>query len=67
MGIGKRKDRWLKITEEARGRRNAIRMSGEYTVETVVVADADMVQYHGAEAAQRFLLTVMNMVGYAHL
>jgi hypothetical protein len=31
-------------------------------VETLVVADADMVQYHGAEAAQRFILTVMNMV-----
>ncbi|KAK3562388.1 hypothetical protein QTP86_033525 [Hemibagrus guttatus] len=59
---GKRKDWRSKSTEDARGRRNAIRMSGEYTVETVVVADADMVQYHGAEAAQRFLLTVMNMV-----
>uniref|UniRef100_A0A4W4FX91 ADAM metallopeptidase with thrombospondin type 1 motif, 17 n=1 Tax=Electrophorus electricus TaxID=8005 RepID=A0A4W4FX91_ELEEL len=50
------------VMEEARGKRNAIRLSGEYTAETVVVADADMVQYHGAEAAQRFLLTVMNMV-----
>ncbi|XP_053491209.1 A disintegrin and metalloproteinase with thrombospondin motifs 17 isoform X1 [Ictalurus furcatus] len=59
---GKRKDRQSKSTEDARGRRNAIRMNGEYIVETVVVADADMVQYHGAEAAQRFLLTVMNMV-----
>lgn len=27
-----------------------------------MVADADMVQYHGAEAAHRFILTVMNMV-----
>ncbi|XP_036442699.1 A disintegrin and metalloproteinase with thrombospondin motifs 17 isoform X1 [Colossoma macropomum] len=59
---GKRKERRSKSSEEARGRRNAIRLSGEYTVETVVVADSDMVQYHGAEAAQRFLLTVMNMV-----
>ncbi|KAK5612875.1 A disintegrin and metalloproteinase with thrombospondin motifs 17 [Crenichthys baileyi] len=33
-----------------------------YTLETVVVADFDMVQYHGAEVAQRFLLTIMNMV-----
>lgn len=31
-------------------------------METLVVADANMVQYHGAEAAQRFILTVMNMV-----
>ncbi|KAK1798553.1 hypothetical protein P4O66_006846, partial [Electrophorus voltai] len=59
---GKRKERRAKVMEEARGKRNAIRLSGEYTAETVVVADADMVQYHGAEAAQRFLLTVMNMV-----
>lgn len=65
--VGKRKDRRSKSTEDARGRRNAIRMSGEYTVETVVVADTDMVQYHGAEAAQRFLLTVMNMVWLTHL
>ncbi|XP_076879121.1 A disintegrin and metalloproteinase with thrombospondin motifs 17 isoform X2 [Brachyhypopomus gauderio] len=59
---GKRKERKAKVVEDARGKRNAIRLSGEYTAETVVVADADMVQYHGAEAAQRFLLTVMNMV-----
>ncbi|XP_054944157.1 A disintegrin and metalloproteinase with thrombospondin motifs 17 isoform X7 [Physeter macrocephalus] len=45
-----------------RERRNAIRLTTEHTVETLVVADADMVQYHGAEAAQRFILTVMNMV-----
>ncbi|XP_030620959.1 A disintegrin and metalloproteinase with thrombospondin motifs 17 [Chanos chanos] len=59
---GKKKEQRSKMTEEFRGRRNAIRLTGEYTVETVVVADSDMVQYHGAEAAQRFLLTVMNMV-----
>ncbi|XP_062868587.1 A disintegrin and metalloproteinase with thrombospondin motifs 17 [Trichomycterus rosablanca] len=57
---GKRKR--SKDAEDARGRRNAIRLGGGYTVETVLVADADMVQYHGAESAQRFLLTVMNMV-----
>uniref|UniRef100_A0A674EID8 ADAM metallopeptidase with thrombospondin type 1 motif 17 n=1 Tax=Salmo trutta TaxID=8032 RepID=A0A674EID8_SALTR len=51
-----------KEVEEGRRRRNAIHLNGLYTVETVVVADSDMVQYHGAEAAQRFLLTVMNMV-----
>ncbi|XP_048225003.1 A disintegrin and metalloproteinase with thrombospondin motifs 17 [Perognathus longimembris pacificus] len=45
-----------------RERRNAIRLTHEHTVETLVVADADMVQYHGPEAAQRFILTVMNMV-----
>lgn len=50
------------MAEDTRGKRNAIRLHEAYTVETVVVADSDMVQYHGAEAAQRFLLTVMNMV-----
>ncbi|XP_016410715.1 A disintegrin and metalloproteinase with thrombospondin motifs 17-like [Sinocyclocheilus rhinocerous] len=58
----RKKEKRAKGAEEVRGRRNAIRLSREYTVETVVVADVDMVQYHGAEAAQRFLLTVMNMV-----
>lgn len=59
---GKKKEKRSKIGEEGRGKRNAIRLHEAYTVETVVVADSDMVQYHGAEAAQRFLLTVMNMV-----
>ncbi|XP_071344258.1 A disintegrin and metalloproteinase with thrombospondin motifs 17 isoform X1 [Trachinotus anak] len=59
---GKKKEKRSKVVEEGRGKRNAIRLHEAYTVETVVVADSDMVQYHGAEAAQRFLLTVMNMV-----
>uniref|UniRef100_A0A8C4GLJ2 ADAM metallopeptidase with thrombospondin type 1 motif, 17 n=1 Tax=Dicentrarchus labrax TaxID=13489 RepID=A0A8C4GLJ2_DICLA len=57
-----KKEKMSKVGEEGRGKRNAIRLHEAYTVETVVVADSDMVQYHGAEAAQRFLLTVMNMV-----
>ncbi|TMS13288.1 A disintegrin and metalloproteinase with thrombospondin motifs 17 [Larimichthys crocea] len=59
---GKEKAKMSKVGEEGRGKRNAIRLHEAYTVETLVVADSDMVQYHGAEAAQRFLLTVMNMV-----
>ena len=58
----KKKEKRSKVGEDGRGKRNAIRLHEAYTVETVVVADSDMVQYHGAEAAQRFLLTVMNMV-----
>uniref|UniRef100_A0A671THT2 ADAM metallopeptidase with thrombospondin type 1 motif 17 n=1 Tax=Sparus aurata TaxID=8175 RepID=A0A671THT2_SPAAU len=58
----KKKEKISKVAEDGRGKRNAIRLHEAYTVETVVVADSDMVQYHGAEAAQRFLLTVMNMV-----
>uniref|UniRef100_A0A8C5GNF5 Peptidase M12B domain-containing protein n=1 Tax=Gouania willdenowi TaxID=441366 RepID=A0A8C5GNF5_GOUWI len=60
--LRKKKERMSNIDEEGRQKRNAIRLEEAYTVETVVVADSDMVQYHGAEAAQRFLLTVMNMV-----
>ncbi|XP_073917718.1 A disintegrin and metalloproteinase with thrombospondin motifs 17 isoform X4 [Castor canadensis] len=58
----KKKPRKGRPSRDWRERRNAIRLTNEHTVETLVVADADMVQYHGAEAAQRFILTVMNMV-----
>ncbi|KAL8197489.1 UNVERIFIED_CONTAM: hypothetical protein K2H54_026655 [Gekko kuhli] len=57
----KKKQKKKKPTNDWRPRRNAIRLTNEYTVETLVVADADMVQYHGADTAQRFILTVMNM------
>lgn len=58
----KKKPRKGRPSRDWRERRNAIRLTNEHTVETLVVADANMVQYHGAEAAQRFILTVMNMV-----
>ncbi|XP_061612953.1 A disintegrin and metalloproteinase with thrombospondin motifs 17 isoform X3 [Phyllopteryx taeniolatus] len=51
-----------KVTEELRAKRAAIGVEDAYTVETLLVADSDMVRYHGADAAKRFLLTVMNMV-----
>ncbi|XP_058854884.1 A disintegrin and metalloproteinase with thrombospondin motifs 17-like isoform X1 [Acipenser ruthenus] len=60
--VAGKKHKKSRSTEDGRGRRNAIPLHNEYTVETLVVADSDMVQYHGAEAAQRFILTVMNMV-----
>ncbi|XP_054470847.1 A disintegrin and metalloproteinase with thrombospondin motifs 17 isoform X2 [Anoplopoma fimbria] len=59
---GKKEEKMSKVGKEGRRKRNVIRLHEAYTVETVVVADSNMVQYHGAEAAQRFLLTVMNMV-----
>lgn len=60
--LEKKKPRRGRPSQDWRERRNAIQLTNEHTVETLVVADADMVQYHGAEAAQRFILTVMNMV-----
>ncbi|KAJ8393068.1 hypothetical protein AAFF_G00067510 [Aldrovandia affinis] len=41
---------------------NAVPLSADFTLETAIVLDADVVQFHGAQAAQRFILTVMNMV-----
>ncbi|KAH0620061.1 hypothetical protein JD844_014604 [Phrynosoma platyrhinos] len=58
----KKRQKKTKLTDDWRERRNAIQLTNEYTVETLVVADSDMVQYHGADAAQRFILTVMNMI-----
>lgn len=64
--VGRKKESSSRVqeNEEGRGKRDAIRLHEVYTLETVVVADSDMVQYHGGEAAQRFLLTVMNMVRF---
>lgn len=62
--VGRKEESSSRVNEEGRGRRDAIRLHEVYTLETVVVADSDMVQYHGGEAAQRFLLTVMNMVRF---
>ncbi|RVE74949.1 hypothetical protein OJAV_G00027530 [Oryzias javanicus] len=51
------------VRQAARKRRRSFQPSQHpFTVETAVVADMDVVQHHGAEAARRFLLTVMNMV-----
>lgn len=47
---------------EDRRKRNTMKLNETYTLETMVVADFNMVHYHGAEVAQRFLLTIMNMV-----
>ncbi|XP_057688046.1 A disintegrin and metalloproteinase with thrombospondin motifs 17 isoform X1 [Corythoichthys intestinalis] len=56
---GQKKRKPSELGEEARGKRAP---EDEYTVETLLVADSDMVRFHGADAAKRFLLTVMNMV-----
>ncbi|MEQ2211911.1 hypothetical protein XENOCAPTIV_020222, partial [Xenoophorus captivus] len=59
---GEKKKRKPKLSEDDRRKRNTMNLHKTYTLETMVVADFDMVQYHGAEVAQRFLLTIMNMV-----
>ncbi|XP_034146118.1 A disintegrin and metalloproteinase with thrombospondin motifs 19 isoform X3 [Esox lucius] len=51
-----------KPSEGARGKRYSYKLLPEYDVETLVVADPSMVNYHGSEAVKRFILTIMNMV-----
>ena len=59
----KGRPRSKKITESGRGKRYSYKLPQEYNIETVVVADPAMVSYHGADAARRFILTILNMVG----
>uniref|UniRef100_A0A8C0S4A9 ADAM metallopeptidase with thrombospondin type 1 motif 19 n=1 Tax=Canis lupus familiaris TaxID=9615 RepID=A0A8C0S4A9_CANLF len=58
----KGRPRSKKITESGRGKRYSYKLPQEYNIETVVVADPAMVSYHGADAARRFILTILNMV-----
>ncbi|KAB0387797.1 hypothetical protein FD755_002753 [Muntiacus reevesi] len=57
----KGRPRSKKITESGRGKRYSYKLPQEYNIETVVVADPAMVSYHGADAARRFILTILNM------
>ncbi|NWY04962.1 ATS7 metalloproteinase, partial [Nothoprocta ornata] len=57
----KRRERW----EQKQQRRRRIKqrsISKEKWVETLVVADTKMVEYHGSENIEKYVLTVMNMV-----
>nr|XP_041574315.1 A disintegrin and metalloproteinase with thrombospondin motifs 7 [Taeniopygia guttata] len=57
----RRRERW----EQKQGRRRRIRqrsISREKWVETLVVADTKMVEFHGSANIEKYVLTVMNMV-----
>ncbi|XP_029814625.1 A disintegrin and metalloproteinase with thrombospondin motifs 7 [Manacus vitellinus] len=57
----RRRERW----EQRQHRRRRIRqrsISREKWVETLVVADTKMVEFHGSENIEKYVLTVMNMV-----
>ncbi|XP_039216870.1 A disintegrin and metalloproteinase with thrombospondin motifs 19-like, partial [Crotalus tigris] len=58
----KRRVKGQKGRENGRGKRYSYKLPQEYNVETVVIADPAMVSYHGADAARRFILTILNMV-----
>uniref|UniRef100_A0A8C8R543 ADAM metallopeptidase with thrombospondin type 1 motif 7 n=1 Tax=Pelusios castaneus TaxID=367368 RepID=A0A8C8R543_9SAUR len=57
----KRRERW----EQKQQRQRRIKqrsISKEKWVETLVVADTKMVEYHGSENIEKYVLTIMNMV-----
>ncbi|NXN62454.1 ATS7 metalloproteinase, partial [Rynchops niger] len=57
----KQRERW----EQKQHRKRRIKqrsISKEKWVETLVVADTKMVEYHGSENIEKYVLTVMNMV-----
>ncbi|NXR17426.1 ATS7 metalloproteinase, partial [Cinclus mexicanus] len=57
----RRRERW----EQRQSRRRRIRqrsISREKWVETLVVADTKMVEFHGSANVEKYVLTVMNMV-----
>ncbi|NXE81340.1 ATS7 metalloproteinase, partial [Cochlearius cochlearius] len=57
----KRRERW----EQKQHRKRRIKqrsISKEKWVETLVVADTKMIEYHGSESIEKYVLTVMNMV-----
>ncbi|NXD83941.1 ATS7 metalloproteinase, partial [Halcyon senegalensis] len=59
----KRRERWERRQRPHRKRRIKQRsISKEKWVETLVVADTKMIEYHGSENIEKYVLTVMNMV-----
>ncbi|NXG66032.1 ATS7 metalloproteinase, partial [Hemiprocne comata] len=57
----KRRERW----EQKQHRKRRIKqrsISKEKWVETLVVADTKMIEYHGSQNIEKYVLTVMNMV-----
>ncbi|NXG37739.1 ATS7 metalloproteinase, partial [Dromaius novaehollandiae] len=57
----KRRERWEQKQQKKR-RIKQRSISKEKWVETLVVADTKMVEYHGSENIEKYVLTVMNMV-----
>nr|XP_056705042.1 A disintegrin and metalloproteinase with thrombospondin motifs 12 [Euleptes europaea] len=56
-----RREKWERnrITTKATSRRS---VSKERWVETLVVADSKMIEYHGSENVESYILTIINMV-----
>lgn len=54
-----RRERWEQRRQKRRQQRS---ISKEKWVETLVVADAKMIEYHGQPQVENYVLTIMNMV-----
>lgn len=55
------REKWERhnLPSRSRSRRS---ISKERWVETLVVADTKMIEYHGSENVESYILTIMNMV-----
>ncbi|KAM8973091.1 A disintegrin and metalloproteinase with thrombospondin motifs 7 [Pelodytes ibericus] len=62
--VEKRRERWenLQLTRNKSRRIRPRSISKEKWVETLVVADQKMVEYHGRNQVENYVLTIMNMV-----
>lgn len=60
--IERQRERWERRRLRKRRRIHQRSVSKEKWVETLVVADPKMVEYHGSEAVENYILAVMNIV-----
>lgn len=60
--IERHRERWERRRLRKRRRIRQRSVSKEKWVETLVVADPKMVEYHGSEAVENYILAVMNIV-----
>ncbi|NWI89415.1 ATS7 metalloproteinase, partial [Pitta sordida] len=58
----RRRERWEQRQHRGKRRIKQRSISREKWVETLVVADTKMVEFHGSENIEKYVLTVMNMV-----
>ncbi|NXU40589.1 ATS7 metalloproteinase, partial [Drymodes brunneopygia] len=58
----RRRERWEQRQPRSRRRIRQRSISREKWVETLVVADTKMVEFHGSDNIEKYVLTVMNMV-----
>lgn len=58
----RRRERWERRRLRKRRRIRQRSVSKEKWVETLVVADPKMVEYHGSKAVENYILAVMNIV-----